>query len=310
MSKIPIICVVGPTASGKTALGIGLAKALDGEIVSADSMQVYKGMPIASAVPTDDEKENIPHHLMEFLEPEYQLTVAEYTRLAHKKIEEIKNGGKLPIIVGGTGLYVDSLVNNIRFTDEEFSPETREKYEKEYDKNGGEQMLNRLREIDPDIAEKLYANDKKRIVRAFEIYENTGVTMTKQYENSREIPSPYDAVFIGINYKNREILYKRINKRVDLMLENGLLEEARKFYEKSGESGGFQAIGHKEFYPFFKGEITFEEAVDRLKQQTRRYAKRQLTWFRKNEKINWIYADQSENVLGEALKIIGREQQK
>ena len=310
MSKIPIICVVGPTASGKTALGIGLAKALDGEIVSADSMQVYKGMPIAAAVPTDDEKENIPHHLMEFLEPEYQLTVAEYTRLAHKKIKEIKNGGKLPIIVGGTGLYVDSLVNNIRFTDEEFRPETREKYEKEYDKNGGEQMLNRLREIDPDIAEKLYANDKKRIVRAFEIYENTGITMTKQYENSREIPSPYDAVFIGINYKNREILYERINKRVDLMLENGLLEEARKFYEKSGESGGFQAIGHKEFYPFFKGEITFEEAVDRLKQQTRRYAKRQLTWFRKNEKINWIYADQSENVLGEALKIIGREQQK
>ena len=310
MSKIPIICVVGPTASGKTALGIGLAKALDGEIVSADSMQVYKGMPIAAAVPTNDEKENIPHHLMEFLEPEYQLTVAEYTRLAHKKIEEVKNGGKLPIIVGGTGLYVDSLVNNIRFTDEEFSPETREKYEKEYDKNGGEQMLNRLREIDPDIAEKLYANDKKRIVRAFEIYENTGITMTKQYENSREIPSPYDAVFIGINYKNREILYERINKRVDLMLENGLLEEARKFYEKSGESGGFQAIGHKEFYPFFKGEITFEEAVDRLKQQTRRYAKRQLTWFRKNEKINWIYADQSEDVLGEALKIIGREQQK
>lgn len=310
MSKIPIICVVGPTASGKTALGIGLAKALGGEIVSADSMQVYKGMPIAAAVPTDDEKENIPHHLMEFLEPEYQLTVAEYTRLAHKKIEEIKNGGKLPIIVGGTGLYVDSLVNNIRFTDEEFSPETREKYEKEYDKNGGEQMLNRLREIDPDIAEKLYANDKKRIVRAFEIYENTGITMTKQYENSREIPSPYDAVFIGINYKNREILYERINKRVDLMLENGLLEEARKFYEKSGESGGFQAIGHKEFYPFFKGEITLEEAVDRLKQQTRRYAKRQLTWFRKNEKINWIYADQSEDVLGEALKIIGREQQK
>lgn len=310
MRKIPIICVVGPTASGKTALGIGLAKALGGEIVSADSMQVYKGMPIAAAVPTDDEKENIPHHLMEFLEPEYQLTVAEYTRLAHKKIEEIKNGGKLPIIVGGTGLYVDSLVNNIRFTDEEFSPETREKYEKEYDKNGGEQMLNRLREIDPDIAEKLYANDKKRIVRAFEIYENTGITMTKQYENSREIPSPYDAVFIGINYKNREILYERINKRVDLMLENGLLEEARKFYEKSGESGGFQAIGHKEFYPFFKGEITLEEAVDHLKQQTRRYAKRQLTWFRKNEKINWIYADQSEDVLGEALKIIGREQQK
>lgn len=306
MSKVRIICVVGPTASGKTALGIGLAKALDGEIVSADSMQVYKDMPIASAVPTEKEKENIPHHLMEFLEPEHQLTVAEYVDLAHKKIEEIKEKGKTPIVVGGTGLYIDSLVNNIKFTSEEFRAETRKRLEKEYDDIGGERMLDRLREFDPETAEKLYANDKKRIVRAFEIYENTGVTMSKQYEFSRETPSPYDTVFIGINYKNRELLYERINIRVDKMFENGLIDEAKSFYKKSGKSGGFQAIGHKEFYPYFEGKTSLEEAVDCLKQQTRRYAKRQLTWFRKNENINWIYADESKNVLADALEIIER----
>ena len=304
MSKVKIICVAGPTASGKTALGVGLAKTLDGEIVSADSMQVYKGMPIASAVPTKEEKENIPHHLMEFLEPAYQLTVAEYVGLAHQKIKDIKARGKTPIIVGGTGLYIDSLVNNIKFTSEDFSTETRKRLEKEYDEIGGEKMLDRLRKFDAETAEKLYANDKKRIVRAFEIYENTGITMSKQYEFSRETPSPYDTVFIGINYKNRELLYERINSRVDKMVEDGLINEAKKFYEKSGKSGGFQAIGHKEFYPYFNGEITLDEAIDRLKQQTRRYAKRQLTWFRKNENINWIYADGSTDVLADALKII------
>ena len=306
MRKIKIICVAGPTASGKTALGTGLAKAIGGEIVSADSMQVYKGMPIASAVPTESEKENIPHHLMEFLEPEHQLTVAEYVDLAHERIKDINARGKTPIVVGGTGLYIDSLVNNIKFTSEEFSAETRKRLEKEYDEAGGERMLDRLREFDKEIAEKLYANDKKRIVRAFEIYENTGVTMSKQYEFSRETPSPYDTVFIGINYKNRELLYERINKRVDKMVENGLIEEARKSFEKSGKSGGFQAIGHKEFYPYFKGEISERDAIDRIKQQTRRYAKRQLTWFRKNENINWIYADESKNVLADALEIIER----
>ena len=310
MSGMKTVFIVGPTASGKTALGIGLAKVLGGEIISADSMQVYKGMPIASAVPTESEKENIPHYLMEFLYPGYQLTVAEYTELAHGKIKELSERGKTPIIVGGTGLYIDSLVNNIRFTSEEFNAETRKRLEDEYDSVGGEAMLDRLKKIDPEISRKINANDKKRIVRAFEIYENTGVTMSGQYEFSKSEPSPYDAVFIGINYKNRETLYERINSRVDKMMENGLLDEARKFYEKPGKSGGFQAIGHKEFYPYFEGEITLDEAVNRLKQQTRRYAKRQLTWFRKNENINWIYADQSENVLGDALKILRKGQQK
>ena len=304
--KLKIICVVGPTASGKTALGVRLAEKLGGEIISADSMQVYMGMPIASAVPTNEEKCGIPHHLMEFLSPSYQLTVAEYTELAHKKIKEVSDKGKIPIIVGGTGLYIDSLVNNIKFTEEVSNTGTREKFEKMYDEAGGEKMLSMLREFDPDIAGKLYANDKKRIVRAFEIYENTGITMSKQYEFSKTEPSPYDVIFIGINYEDREKLYDRINKRVDIMLSNGLLEEAKAFYEKSGKSGGFQAIGHKEFYAYFNGEITLGEAADRLKQQTRRYAKRQLTWFRKNEKINWIYADKTEDVLGEALKIIER----
>ncbi|MCQ2455115.1 MAG: tRNA (adenosine(37)-N6)-dimethylallyltransferase MiaA [Clostridia bacterium] len=306
MKKEKIICVVGPTASGKTALGIGIAKALGGEVVSADSMQVYKGMPIASAVPTNEEKEGIPHHLMEFSNPECQLTVAEYVKLANQKTEEIISRNKLPVIVGGTGLYIDSFLENIKFTKEDFNPDVRRELEELYDRIGGEAMLRKLKETDSATADKLYANDKKRIVRAFEIYKNTGITMSKQYELSKLEESPYEAVMIGINYKNRQTLYKRIDGRVDIMLKNGLLQEAEKFYKKSGKSGGFAAIGHKEFYPYFEGDILLGEATERLKQQTRRYAKRQLTWFRKNEKINWIFPDETPDVLGEALEIIER----
>ncbi len=304
--KTKLVCVVGATASGKTALGVDLAKALNGEVVSADSMQVYKGMPIASAVPTKEEMQGIKHHLTEYLSPESQLTVADYVESAKEKISEITANGKLPVIVGGTGLYIDSLVNNIIFTKEKFNPLVRKKYEDEYEKLGGEEMLNRLKEFDSETALRLNANDKKRIVRAFEIYENSSVTVSKQYENSRKEPSPYDTVMIGIGYCDREILYSRINARVDIMLKNGLLKEAEKFYKINGKSGGFQAIGHKEFFDFFDGKITLEEATENLKRQTRRYAKRQLTWFRKNEKINWIYADKTEDVLGEAIKIIER----
>lgn len=303
-SKIKIVCVVGATASGKTEFGVNIAKALNGEVVSADSMQVYKGMPIASAMPSKDEMQGIPHHLLEFLNPDVQLTVAEYVKLAKEKIFDISGRGKLPVIVGGTGLYIDSLVNNISFAEEISNPDVRKKYEDEYDALGGEEMLNRLKKIDADTAERLFANDKKRIVRAFEFYENTGITVSKQYELSKREPSPFSAVMIGVTYRDRQKLYERINKRVDVMLQNGLLDEARKFYEKAGKSGGFQAIGHKEFYPYFDGEITIDEAIEALKQQTRHYAKRQLTWFRKNEKINWIYKDETADILAESFKII------
>ncbi len=305
MSKQRLICVVGPTASGKTELGVDLAVKLNGEIISADSMQVYKGMPIASAVPDFEEKKGINHRLMEFMSIDNQLTVADYVSLAKREIGDVIKSGKMPILVGGTGLYIDSLVNNIEFFLENFNDETRKRIETEYDENGGEEMLKRLSYFDAVTAERLEANDKKRIVRAFEIYENTGITMSRQYELSRQNPSPYDAVIIGLTYRDRQKLYDRINLRVEKMTENGILDEARKsfeYFDKSG--GGFAAIGHKEFFPYFEGKITLSEAVENLKQQTRRYAKRQLTWFRKNENIHWIYKDETPDVLSEALKII------
>ncbi len=305
--KPKVVCIVGPTASGKTALGVKLAKMLDGEIISADSMQVYKGMPIASAVPTEDEKQGVKHHLMEFCEPEDQQTVARYKELATEKIEDILNRKKTPIIVGGTGLYIDAVINNIVYTPQKPDPETRKKLEKEYDSLGGEKMLLKLKKIDKTAAERISPNDKKRIVRAFELYYNADITVTEQYENSRKVESPYDFVIIGLNYADRQKLYDKINKRVDVMLENGLLDEAKKAFLKKGQaSGGFAAIGHKEFFPYFEGEISLSEATERLKMQTRRYAKRQLTWFNRNDSIEWIYPDKTEDVLSEAAQILKR----
>ena len=308
-AKEKVVCIVGPTASGKTALGVEIAKMLNGEIVSADSMQVYKGMPIASAVPTEDEKQGIKHHLMEFCEPEDQQTVARYKELATEKIEDILKRGKTPIIVGGTGLYIDAVINNIVYTPEKSDPETRKKLEKEYDVLGGEKMLLKLKSIDETAANRISANDKKRIVRALELYYNSHITVTKQYENSRKEEPPYEFVVIGLKYADRQKLYDRINKRVDVMLENGLLDEAKKSFLKKGQAvGGFAAIGHKEFYPYFEGKISLVEATEHLKMQTRRYAKRQLTWFNRNQNIEWIYPDKTEDVLREATEILKRRQ--
>lgn len=305
--KPRVVCIVGPTASGKTALGVEIAKILNGEIISADSMQVYKGMPIASAVPTKDERQGIKHHLMEFCEPEDQQTVARYKELATEKIEEILSRNKTPVIVGGTGLYIDAVVNNIIYTPEKPNPELRKRLEKEYDSLGGEKMLEKLKSIDETAANRISANDKKRIVRAFELYYNSNITVTGQYENSQKSESPYEFVIVGLKYADRQKLYDRINKRVDIMLKNGLLDEAKETFRKKGQaSGGFAAIGHKEFFPYFNGEISLDEAVERLKMQTRRYAKRQLTWFNRNDKINWIYPDKTESVLSEAKKILER----
>jgi len=308
--KIKVICIVGPTASGKTALSVDIAKALDGEIVSADSMQIYKGMPIASAVPTEDEKQGIPHHLMEIISSDNKMTVAQYVLLAHEKIKDINARGKMPIIVGGTGLYIDSLINNLTFTEENENPETRKRLEEEYDLLGGEEMHKKLEKIDPETAKRVSPMDKKRLVRAFEIYENCGITMSKQYELSRQTESPYEPIIIGIKYEDREKLYDRINRRVDVMIENGLLSEAESFYLGEKENtGAFQAIGHKEIYPYLSDKISLEEAKENLKRQTRRYAKRQLTWFNKNDKIHWIYPDVTPNVTEIALQIIKEEKQ-
>ena len=308
MKKQKIICVVGPTASGKTELGIRLAGAFDGEVISADSMQIYRDMHIASAAPDESETEGVPHHLVEFLPYGSTFTVADYVKVAREKIAEIMSRGKLPIIVGGTGLYINSLVNNVEFVEQETNFELRKIITEEFDRVGGEEMLRRLREIDPEAAEKLHENDKRRIIRAFEIYESTGNTKSFNDEQSIKNESPYDAVMIGITYSDREKLYERINLRVDIMLQNGLLEEAKAAYQKNLGGGAVQAIGHKEFFDYFKGEISLEESIENLKRSTRRYAKSQLTWFNKDDRINWIYKDETEDAVATAIKFVKGEE--
>lgn len=299
MSKIKTIFIVGPTASGKTTVSIELAKKFGGEIVCADSMQVYKGIHIASAAPCKEEKQSIPHHLFEFLDLSEQFSVADYVPKAKECISEIKSRGKLPIVVGGTGLYINSLLDNTQFQTEKTNFALREELEKLFDQKGAEQMLKELAEFDPETAKRLHPNNRRRIIRAFEVYKLSGKTMTEQNEASHCKESNLNPLVLGITYEDRELLYSRINLRVDLMLQNGLLDEAKQTLKNECGRGAFQAIGHKELYGYLKGDCTLEEATELLKQQTRRYAKRQLTWFRRDSRINWFFADK-ENVFEKA----------
>lgn len=286
MEKTKIICVVGATASGKTDLAVKLAKAVDGEIISADSMQVYKNMPIATAVATKEEQDGVPHHLVEFLDTDQTFSVADFVERAKVLIDEITARGRVPIVAGGTGLFVDSLVKNISFSEVGSNAEIRN----ELAEKSNEELFEKLLELDPNAAEDIHPNNRKRVIRALELCMS-GTSKTEQNENSMLIDSPYDALYIGIGYQDRQKLYDRINKRVDLMLEAGLENEARQMLGKQGLTAR-QAIGHKELQPYIDGNITLDEAVEGLKRETRRYAKRQLTWFRRNENINWIYADE------------------
>ena len=291
-----VIFVVGPTASGKTDLSVKLSKEIGGEIVSADSMQIYKGIHIASAAPDIEEMSGIPHHLMEFLDLNEQFSVADYVKIAREKIKEIIGRGNIPIVVGGTGLYISALIENTEFVSVGTDETLRKKLEEEFDTLGGEEMLNRLAKFDPRSAERLNVGDKRRIVRCFEIFETTGKSKTSQNELSHRNPPEFESLVLGITYKDREKLYDRINRRVDIMLQKGLLEEAKTTYKNRNNKGAFQAIGHKELYGYFEGEHSLEEAAELLKQQTRRYAKRQLTWFRKNESIIWLYPDGDDDI--------------
>lgn len=312
MSKIPLLVIVGATASGKTSLGIGMAKAFDGEVISADSMQIYKGMGIATAAPTEQEMEGIPHHLINFLDVDEQFSVARYVELAGECIRDVHSRGKLPIIVGGTGLYINSLIDNIEFVDcggdEQYRYQLRLRAETE----GAQSLLDELMLIDKETASRLHPNNLGRIIRALELYKSSGITMSEQIERSRRNPSPYAPVIIGIDYLDRANLYDRINRRVDIMLQNGLVDEARDMLKRA-EKTSAQAIGHKELQMYFDGTATLEQAADNLKMQTRRYAKRQLTWFRRDGRINWIYADDAEaqeSVLERAKRIYLEEGEK
>lgn len=301
-NKIKLVCVVGPTASGKTALSIEIAKRFGGEIISADSMQLYKGIHIASAAPDESEKCGIEHHLIEILEIDESCSVADYIKMAEKKIYEIDAKGKLPVVVGGTGLYIDSLINGIRFISEETDLQLRERLTKEMQENGAEQMLQKLSEFDAETAARLHPNDTRRIIRAFEIYYSTGKTQTQANIESRG-ESPYDVLMIGLTCKKRENLYDRINRRVDIMLENGLLDEAETTLLNSA-GGAVQAIGHKELHEFLRGEIPLEEAVENLKKVTRNYAKRQLTWFRRDQRINWFFTDETQDICSDVFNLV------
>lgn len=305
MKKPLVVVIVGPTASGKTALSIEIAKKLRGEIISADSMQIYEKMNIATAKPTTEEMQGIQHHLIGFVPVGESFSVATYKEKALDAISDILGRGKLPIVAGGTGLYVDTLIKNTDFPEYEANG-IREELEKRFLKEGIEVLYNELRTIDPDTASRLHLNDTKRIIRALEVYRLTGETLTQQCAVSHLNESDYQWCVIGITAKDRQYLYDRINKRVDIMVENGLVEEAKEFFSSASSKTAKQAIGYKELKPYFDGDVTLQQALDKLKMETRRYAKRQLTWFRRNENIRWLEIDctDKEQLIESAIKII------
>ncbi|MBQ3137918.1 MAG: tRNA (adenosine(37)-N6)-dimethylallyltransferase MiaA [Ruminococcus sp.] len=287
-NKPKVLAVCGPTASGKTWLGVELALKYGGEIVSADSMQIYKGMDIASAKPSEEEKKGVPHHLMDFLDRDVTFSAADYVRLAREKIDDILSRGRLPIIVGGTGLYIDSLLNNVNFSEMKSDEEYRKSLYDYAAENGNEALYERLVKADPEAAELIHMNNLVRVIRALEVIHVTGRKFSDLKTESRLVESPYDSVIIGLNAADRSVLYDRINQRVDIMVEMGLIEEARQLWQSAPMKTAANAIGYKELIPYFENEMSLPECIDKIKQETRRYAKRQLTWFRRNDSIEWV----------------------
>ncbi|MBR6524208.1 MAG: tRNA (adenosine(37)-N6)-dimethylallyltransferase MiaA [Clostridia bacterium] len=287
---IPLLVIGGPTASGKTKLSVELAKRLDGEIVSADSMQIYKYMDIGSAKPDEEERDGIPHHLMDVAEPTENFSLGDYLVLARNAIFDIHKRGKLPIVTGGTGLYINSLINNIELTEEQNTDEIREKLTEFAKKHGNEALHKKLYDVDPESAGRIHPNNVKRVMRALEIYLATGKTMTESLKESVK-PQIYNALQYGINY-DREVLYDRINRRVDIMVKQGLVDEVKKLVKMGcrRDNTSMQGIGYKEVLDFLEGKVNPEEMAEEIKQATRRYAKRQITWFKRNDMI-WLDAE-------------------
>ncbi len=287
MNKEKLVVLIGPTAVGKTKLSIELAKKLNAEIISGDSMQIYKGMDIGTAKITSEEMEGIPHHLIDIKEPHESFSVAEFQEVVRKLITEIHKRGKLPMIVGGTGLYIQSVIFDYQFTDDASDPKYREILEQQVAEEGVDTLYQELQQIDPDSAKRIHPNNVRRVIRALEIFKTTGKTMT-EYMDDQKQELVYDLALVGL-MMDRELLYERINKRVDLMIESGLLHEVARFYSQGlRDCQSIQAIGYKELYEFLDGTISLEEAISKLKQNTRRYAKRQLTWFRNKMNVKWF----------------------
>ena len=284
-----IVCIAGPTGSGKTKLGIETAKKYNGEIISADSMQIYKKLNIGTAKPTEEEKEGIEHHLIDIISPCSQFSVKEFVDLANEKIDGIIKKNKLPVIVGGTGLFISSLIDNVKFSESEQDERLREELKNLAEEKGAEYLHNMLKDIDYESYLRLHPNNIRRVIRAIEYFKTTGMTMSEQIKNSKNVPSQFDVRYFGLNTR-REVIYERINKRVDIMVEQGLFDEVYALYNEGIDLRykSMQAIGYKQLIMHFEGKLTKEEAIDLIKQESRRYAKRQLTWFRRDERIIWI----------------------
>ena len=315
MTKIPIIAIVGPTASGKTALAVRLAKYFDAEVLSFDSMQLYEGMDIATAKPTIEEMQGVPHHMIGCVPRDEIFSVAKYKDAATKIIDDIVSRGKRVVMVGGTGLYLDTLMENVEFLEDGDKDsakrlEVRAKLEAELLEHGPAYMHGILAGIDPKTAEALHPNNTGRVLRALEIYYTTGKTMSYQVEHSKLTASRYAPIYIGLNVNDRQYLYDRINMRVDMMLEGGLMNEVQVFVAEPDGATARQAIGLKELAPYVRGEDDLVTCVDRLKQETRRYAKRQLTWFRRNQAVHWLMIDEmtEDEIFDAAVEIIEEEE--
>ena len=298
-----IVVITGPTASGKTALGVAMCQKLNGEVVSADSMQIYRRMTIGTAKPTPEEMQGIAHHMIDVAEPEENWSVARYVEEAAACVEDILARGKLPVIVGGTGLYIDSLLSGRTFAGGEVNDALRQELSERYDEIGARGLLGELRKVDPERAEKLHPGDKKRIVRALEVFILTGKTITEHDRETKAIPPRWEAAKLALDFENRQDLYDRIDRRVDDMFARGLMDEVRALLESGvpDDCTAMQAIGYKEAVAALRGECSGEEARARIQQESRRYAKRQLTWFRRDKEIEW-HRFGSEPDLSEALQ--------
>lgn len=295
LSKPRVVAVGGPTASGKTALSVALARAFDGEIINADSMQIYKNLDVGTAKPSAEERQGIPHYLLDFLSPETPYSVADFTAAADPLIRDITARGRLPLVVGGTGLYITSLLSGMAFAPEKTDPAIRARLQARADTEGGAAIYAELQRIDPDYAAQVHPNNLPRVIRALELFEATGRRMSDQRREARPAEAPYHALCLCLTCRDRAVLYSRIDRRVDEMVENGVLDEARQVYDhRDAYRTAAQAIGYKEFFPYFEGTAGLTECTERLKQATRNYAKRQLTWFRRQNDAVWLYLDEED----------------
>ncbi|MCD8355929.1 MAG: tRNA (adenosine(37)-N6)-dimethylallyltransferase MiaA [Clostridia bacterium] len=306
--KQKLICIAGPTASGKTALSIALAKLLDTEIISSDSMQLYRGMDIGTAKPDMEERDGVVHHMFDVAEAGETFSVARYQQMADACAQDILSCGRIPIVCGGTGLYLDALIDGSTFSGDETNLEAREKYNAIARDQGAHALHEMLRAVDPESAERIHENNVKRVVRALEVYEQTGMTIGEMNAKNKRAEPKYDAIVIALCPTERQTLYDRIDRRVDQMVEMGLLEEARQLWEGGKLTGtAGQAIGYKELVPYLQGKASLSDCLDALKRASRNYAKRQLTWLRRDSRVNWLYYNSAEEfpaILQQATEIL------